>query len=99
MVFCIQDRCHRMGQKKPVSVYRLVTEGSIEEGMLMVAQEKLNLEKEVTEKGVEQEHKCMVRLLTMALGMKDDAKAAHMLSPQKPNIKEANANGHDDLEF
>lgn len=43
-----EDRCHRMGQKNPVTIYRLVSEGTIEEGMLVVAKEKLNLEKEVT---------------------------------------------------
>lgn len=84
-----------MGQKKPVHVYRLITDGSIEEGMLMVAQDKLNLEKEVTENNTEQEHKCMVRLLTMALGMKDESKVENMLSPQKM-VASANENGHDD---
>ena len=75
-----------MGQKKPVTIYRMIADGTIEEGMLMVAQEKLNLEKEVTsdgEKGAEQEHKCMVRLLTMALGMKDENRAENMISPKK----------------
>lgn len=73
-----------MGQTRPVTIYRLVSEGTIEEGMLHVAQEKLNLEKEVTnenENGVK-EHKCMVRLLTMALGMDED-KADIILSPTK----------------
>lgn len=37
-----------MGQKKPVTIYRLVSEGTIEEGMMVVAQDKLNLEREVT---------------------------------------------------
>lgn len=52
--------------------------------MLHVATEKLNLEKEVTnetENSVK-EHKCMVRLLTMALGM-DEEKADIILSPIK----------------
>lgn len=83
-----------MGQKKPVNVYRLITEGTIEEGMLMVAQDKLNLEREVTENNTEQEHKCMVRLLTMALGMKDENKVESMLSPIKGNG--TNINGHND---
>ena len=44
-----EDRAHRMGQTKPVTIHKLISEGSIEEGMLMVANEKLQLEREVTE--------------------------------------------------
>lgn len=59
--------------------------------MAMVAKEKLNLEREVTndeadsENGEtkEQDLKCMVRLLTMALGMKDENKVENMISPIK----------------
>lgn len=80
-----EDRSHRMGQTKPVTIYRLVTEGTIEEGMLMIAQDKLKLEKDVTEEGEEkkEEHKCMVRLLTMALGM-DENKAETILMNESP---------------
>lgn len=46
-----EDRCHRMGQTRPVTIYRLISEGTLEEGMHMIAQEKLNLEKEVTGEG------------------------------------------------
>lgn len=86
-----------MGQKKPVNVYRMITENTIEEGMLMVAQEKLNLEREVTDSNnVEQEHKCMVRLLTTALGIKDENKVESMLSPSKIMMNTENGNGHID---
>lgn len=86
-----EDRCHRMGQTKPVTIYRFVTDGTIEEGMALVAKEKLNLEREVTadaaekENGesTEEEHKCMVRLLTMALGKKDGSRFESMISPIK----------------
>lgn len=38
-----------MGQTRPVSIYRLISKGTIEEGMAQMAQEKLKLEKEITE--------------------------------------------------
>lgn len=80
-----EDRCHRMGQTKPVTIYRFISEGTIEEGVLMVAQEKLNLEKEINSEGDDkQEHKCMVRLLTMALGM-DEERAETLLKNGSPS--------------
>lgn len=45
------DRCHRIGQQKPVHVYRLITSNSIEEKMLQKAEQKLMLEKVVVEAG------------------------------------------------
>ncbi|KAI4457082.1 snf2/rad54 helicase family [Holotrichia oblita] len=47
-----EDRCHRMGQQNPVSVYRLISKGTIEEGMWQLTQEKLKLEKEITSDGM-----------------------------------------------
>lgn len=46
-----EDRCHRMGQKNPVTVYRFISQGSIEEGMLEMNKEKLKLEREITTDG------------------------------------------------
>lgn len=46
-----EDRCHRMGQMKPVTVYRFVSKGTIEEGMLEMNKEKLKLEREITTDG------------------------------------------------
>jgi hypothetical protein len=34
------DRAHRLGQTKPVTVYRLVTKGTIEERILLRAKQK-----------------------------------------------------------
>ena len=35
-----EDRCHRIGQKKPVTVYKLVTEGSVDESIYQMQEEK-----------------------------------------------------------
>lgn len=66
-----EDRCHRMGQTRPVTIYRLLSCGTIEEGIYQVAQEKLNLEKHVTgaDENDSQEQKNVVRLLSAALGL------------------------------
>ena len=46
-----QDRAHRIGQKKVVSVYRLVTNSPVEEKILSRANEKLNMSELVVEAG------------------------------------------------
>ena len=46
-----QDRAHRIGQKKPVQVFRLVTEHSIEEKIVERAQQKLKLDAMVVQQG------------------------------------------------
>ncbi|XP_076467265.1 LOW QUALITY PROTEIN: SWI/SNF-related matrix-associated actin-dependent regulator of chromatin subfamily A containing DEAD/H box 1-like [Babylonia areolata] len=43
-----EDRCHRMGQKRPVKIIRLISENTVEEGMLRCAKAKLRLEQDVT---------------------------------------------------
>ncbi|CAH9097386.1 unnamed protein product [Cuscuta epithymum] len=45
------DRCHRIGQTKPVHVYRLATAQSVEGRILKRAYSKLKLEQVVIEKG------------------------------------------------
>merc|ERR1711981_1058411 len=45
------DRCHRIGQTKPVLVFRLITANSVEERMLAKAESKLKLERLVIKKG------------------------------------------------
>lgn len=45
------DRCHRLGQQKPVLVFRLATANSFEGRMLKRAAEKMALERLVMKKG------------------------------------------------
>jgi hypothetical protein len=46
-----QDRCHRLGQKKPVTVFRLVSENTVEEKIVERAQQKLKLDAMVVQQG------------------------------------------------
>jgi ATP-dependent DNA helicase len=46
-----QDRCHRIGQKSKVLVFRLSTPGTVEEAVLHAAKQKLKLEQLVVSKG------------------------------------------------
>ncbi|KAI0394380.1 SNF2 family N-terminal domain-containing protein [Xylariaceae sp. FL0594] len=46
-----QDRCHRIGQTRPVIVYRFATKGTVEESLLLSADAKRRLEKLVIKKG------------------------------------------------
>lgn len=65
-----EDRCHRVGQTRPVSIIRFVTKDSIEEGIRAIAQGKLELEKEVTGiKDDQQKKGDVVTLLKAALGL------------------------------
>ena len=45
------DRAHRIGQTRPVIVYRLATRGTVEETLLLKADGKRKLEKLVIQKG------------------------------------------------
>jgi ATP-dependent DNA helicase len=47
-----QDRAHRIGQKKPVLVFRLVSQHTIEETVLQRAAEKRRLEALIIAKGM-----------------------------------------------
>ncbi|RZC42894.1 SWI/SNF-related matrix-associated actin-dependent regulator of chromatin subfamily A containing DEAD/H box 1 -like protein [Asbolus verrucosus] len=78
-----EDRCHRMGQTRPVTVYRLISQGTIEEGMLEMNKEKLKLEQQITtEESDNPDVKSVVRLLSSALGV-DTSKATTFVSPPK----------------
>ena len=46
-----QDRCHRIGQTKPVMVYRLVTANPFDQRIVERATSKRRLEKMVIHKG------------------------------------------------
>lgn len=45
------DRCHRLGQKKPVQVFRLISEGTVEEKIIERAERKLFLDAAVIQQG------------------------------------------------
>ncbi|OVA01079.1 SNF2-related [Macleaya cordata] len=51
-----EDRCHRIGQTKPVTIYRLVTKGTVDENIYEIAKRKLVLDAAVLESGMEMDN-------------------------------------------
>ena len=45
------DRAHRIGQQRPVTIYRLVTENTIEEKIIKLHERKRNLANKLLEGG------------------------------------------------
>ncbi|RCK65871.1 ATP-dependent helicase FUN30 [Candida viswanathii] len=43
-----EDRAHRVGQKKEVTVYKMITDKTIEKNMLLLAENKLALDKKIS---------------------------------------------------
>ena len=41
-----QDRCHRIGQKREVNIYRLICEGTVEENIMKKAMRKRELDRD-----------------------------------------------------
>ncbi|KAK6453745.1 helicase of the Snf2/Rad54 family [Scheffersomyces xylosifermentans] len=46
-----EDRCHRVGQTKEVTVYKLIANNTIEENMLKLAENKLQLDQSISAEG------------------------------------------------
>ncbi|XP_025264411.1 SWI/SNF-related matrix-associated actin-dependent regulator of chromatin subfamily A containing DEAD/H box 1 homolog [Camponotus floridanus] len=81
-----EDRCHRVGQEKPVTIIRLLSENTIEENMYEIAQEKLHLEQQITgnEESDSTDKKSVLKLLKMTIGQDAHNKS---LSPTKNTCK------------
>lgn len=91
-----EDRCHRMGQQKPVQVYRLISQGTIEEGMWEINKEKLKLEKDITTDGESVVNDSLVVLLYtknyFAEGDNPDVKSVVRLLSSVLGINNSRAN-------
>ncbi|KAF8702487.1 hypothetical protein HU200_032865 [Digitaria exilis] len=60
-----EDRCHRIGQQKPVTIYRLVTKGSVDENIYEIARRKLVLDAAILQSGAELDNSTDVPEQTM----------------------------------
>lgn len=96
-----QDRAHRIGQKKEVRVFRLVTSGSVEEGIIEVAKRKLALDGQVIQAGKfdghtsAEERDNFLRSL-LERGEDDPEEDAE---PDEDTLNEILARGDDELEL
>ena len=63
-----QDRAHRIGQKKPVQVFRLVTDETVEVKVVERAQQKLKLDAMVVQQGrLQEKEKKMTKQVGIAI--------------------------------
>ncbi|KAH0954847.1 hypothetical protein HN011_009740 [Eciton burchellii] len=87
-----EDRCHRVGQKRPVTIIRLLSQGTIEEGMYEIAQEKLHLEQQITgdEENENADKKSILKLLKMTIGQDVYNKSPMKNSSKGFDIKKGN---------
>ncbi|KAF8389613.1 hypothetical protein HHK36_024132 [Tetracentron sinense] len=60
-----EDRCHRIGQTKPVTIYRLVTKGTVDENIYEIAKRKLVLDAAVLESCTELDSESNISEQTM----------------------------------
>ncbi|KAI9006454.1 putative helicase [Hyaloraphidium curvatum] len=82
-----QDRAHRIGQTKPVVVYRLVTEGTVEAKIIEKARSKRKLEKLVIQGGAMRALPGTKSLLTRAnLSLDDLAQALYGTDAESVNL-------------
>ncbi|TVY46119.1 Chromo domain-containing protein [Lachnellula subtilissima] len=73
-------RAHRIGQKKPVSIYRLVSKETVEEEVLERARNKLMLEFITIQRGVTDREKKELREKAVKAGKIDDPKSSDDIS-------------------
>lgn len=73
-------RAHRIGQKKPVSIYRFVSKETVEEEVLERARNKLILEHLTIQRGVTDQEKNELRNKAIKAGKIDDPKSAEDIS-------------------
>lgn len=73
-------RAHRIGQKKPVSIYRLVSKETVEEEVLERARNKLMLEFITIQRGVTDKEKKELREMAVKAGKIDDPKSSEDIS-------------------
>ncbi|MCL7036967.1 hypothetical protein MKW94_004046 [Papaver nudicaule] len=60
-----EDRCHRIGQTKPVTIIRLVTKGTVDENIYEIAKRKLVLDAAVLESDIEVDDETVMPEKTM----------------------------------
>uniref|UniRef100_A0ACD5UUC2 Uncharacterized protein n=1 Tax=Avena sativa TaxID=4498 RepID=A0ACD5UUC2_AVESA len=60
-----EDRCHRIGQQKPVTIYRLVAKDSVDEKIYEIARRKLVLDAAILQSGAELDDRTDVPEQTM----------------------------------
>ncbi|GJY26695.1 protein chromatin remodeling 19 [Tanacetum coccineum] len=95
-----EDRCHRIGQTKPVTIYRVVTKDTVDQNMHEIAKSKLVVDAAMLESGIEVENegelsdnKTMGEILSIRNGIKLSISKLDWVFASFTELTEARING------
>mmetsp|Transcript_4237 Transcript_4237/g.9611 ORF Transcript_4237/g.9611 Transcript_4237/m.9611 type:complete len:585 (-) Transcript_4237:488-2242(-) len=86
-----EDRCHRIGQKKPVTIIKMVTKGTVDEDIYKIQERKARMNEAIMEEGGSKKKNKKSSDTQEMRAMTDAAVERFLKSPTKPSTSSSSA--------